>query len=84
MSIEVTRPTEGGVTITLPFNEAEVLLRAVGMVNAGNLREHAPTLMDVVNELLVEFGSSNKPGVRYGARLANGQAYIYDNENPPF
>lgn len=84
MSVEIVKPTEGGVTITLPYNEAEVLLRVVGAVNTGNLTEHAPNLLEVVNSLLQEFGASGNPSVRYGVRISYNQVYVFDNENPPF
>lgn len=82
MSVEITKPTKGGVKIELSYEDAEVLLRLVGLSNYGNLVEHSPDLNKVMDALLEEYGGVDEG--RYGARLSGNQAFIYDRENPPF
>ena len=80
MSIEITKPTEGNATITLPYDEAEILFRAVGHINTGSMRQHAPTLYETTTALLEEFGRSNDREARkYLVEPGRfGQMYIND------
>lgn len=74
---KVTLPTEGSVTLTLDWQEAEVLTRVVGLVNAGDLSKHAPTLYRLVTQLVEEFGRNNESEAEnYIAKTGMGQVYI--------
>lgn len=84
-NLNVQPPCEGTVTLELSWTDAEVLTRAVGMTNAGSLREHAPDLLAVIEDLVETFGR-NLDGERnrFEAHIRTNQVYIYDNQNPPF
>ena len=56
MSIQVIKPQAGKVKFDLPYDEAEILLRAVGMINYGSMRNEAPSLPAVGDALVTEFG----------------------------
>lgn len=84
-TFEITRPTEGRVVLNLDWQDAEIVLRLVGLANTGNLASHSQNLLSIVNSLVEEFGRDNgEANNRYGARISNGQVYIYDLLNPPF
>ena len=75
--ISVEKPTPGSVTIELPYDEAEVLCRAVGMVNTGNLRTHAPNLFEAVEKLVTEFGRNiDSEARRYMITSRAGQLFV--------
>lgn len=79
MSIEIITPQTGSVTISLSYAEAEYLCRAVGFVNAGNLKKHAPELNEVMDALLREYGRNiSDEANRYVADIQGGQVYITD------
>lgn len=84
MTVEIVAPTTGYVTLHLPYVEAEVLLRTVGLTNSGNLSEHAPTLYQAILKLVDEFGRPGDDDARFGTRISGDQVYVYDSENPPF
>lgn len=79
MSIHIEAPTQGGVTLKLSYHDAEILLRAVGLVNTGSLLQAAPQLLETVDTLLEEFGrNTNLEASRYVAEIINNQIYITD------
>lgn len=41
MSIEITKPTEGRVTLDMTYEDARVVARILGSVNYGDMRKHA-------------------------------------------
>lgn len=77
---DITAPAEGGVMLSLSWDDAEILTRLVGMTNSGNLIHHSPALADFV-ENMVEHVGRNDVGEarRYKAETKlNGQTYITD------
>jgi hypothetical protein len=73
----VTAPTDGGVTLNLDAKDAEILIRALGMVNVGNLRTFSPTLLAFVDDGVAAFGRTLRSEARaYGAEVIRGQVYI--------
>ena len=82
MIINITPPSDGEVSFTLSYEDAEILLRLIGLTNSDNLDAHAPEIANLVAALVSEYGRENEG--RYGARISNDQVYIWDNENPPF
>jgi len=76
---EINSPTDGGVTLTLPWADAEVLTRLVGMSNSGNLQKHSPLLHDFVQQMVEHVGRNNiNEANRYATEIRGGQVYISD------
>lgn len=80
--IEITAPTDGGVTLNLPWADAEVLTRLVGMCNTGNLRIVSPVLLDFVSQMNEHVGrNTDTEANRYLAEITAGQVYVLDAFN---
>lgn len=77
--IEIQEPSEGKVTLELTWDEAEILLRAVGMTNLGNLESVSPDLASAVDSMVDLFGRNNTNECRrYLSEIRNGQVYVID------
>lgn len=80
MSIDIKPRQEGSVTLELSWEEAEVLTRAVGMVNFGDLSRLAPVLSNDMEALLQVFGRNTvSEANRFVARVVGGQVYVSDD-----
>lgn len=44
MSIEITKPTAGRVTLDMSYEDARVVAAIIGSVNFGDFKKHAPEL----------------------------------------
>jgi hypothetical protein len=76
-AIEVTPPANGRVVLDLSWDDAEILLRALGMTNTGSMESVSPNLVSVVGELVKEFGRNNDIEARkYRATVLKSQVYI--------
>jgi hypothetical protein len=76
-TFEITKPVAGRVTLDLDMNDAEILMRAVGLVNAGNLSTVSPVLYEWVEEMVKVFGRNlNTEAKNYMAHSFSGQTYI--------
>lgn len=76
-SFEFVEPVEGKVTLTLSMKDAEILTRALGKTNTGNLSQYSPVLLDFVERMVKHFGRDLEgEAANYRALTFNGQVYI--------
>lgn len=85
MSINITPPTEGRVTLELSWDDAEVLSRLVGLVTGGNLKEFSLTLYEFVQQMNEHVGRNTQNEARkFVAKTAGPNQAVYLYENNPF
>jgi hypothetical protein len=79
MSIEVTPPVDGRVILDMNWEDAEILLRVLGMVNTVSLRTHSPDLLRAVERLIAQFGRSTpNEANRFLVEVSREQLFITD------
>lgn len=79
MDYEIVTPQEGKVTLELTWAEAEIVARAVGLINRGNLREHSEDLCVWVEAMVESIGrNTNSEANRYTIHVSSNQAYLHD------
>ena len=79
MHYEIVSPQEGKVTLNLTWAEAEIVARAVGLINSGNLRTHSPDLSDWVDAMTAVIGRNvTNEANRYLVKMSQQQAYLTD------
>jgi hypothetical protein len=77
MKYAIVPPEGGTVTLTLDWDDAEILVRALGMVNTGSLRHVSPNLDEFMTSALGIFGRNfDSEANRYIAESHNRQVYI--------
>lgn len=82
MNYDIVKPTKGRVTLDLSWKEAEILARAVGMVNYGNLKDKCPSLLDFITDMMEQVGrNTHEEARRYVAKVIGSQVYINDVES---
>lgn len=82
MIFDITPPTSGVVTLELSWDEAEIVTRALGLINAGNMRENAPNLCQFVESMVELVGRSNSSEARKFLVTSGrfNQMYIHELE----
>lgn len=80
MNLHIEKPSEGSVTIVMGYDDAEVLCRAVGMVNEGSLRTASPTLHSIMQTLLEEFSRNTSEARKYIGSVVAGQVYVDEKD----
>ena len=84
-AVEIVRPSDGQVTLTLSYEDAEILTRLIGRCNPGNLVAHSTTLYDAIHSLCEEFGEDDKDAAnRFYSAVIGQQVYVYDISYNPF
>lgn len=79
----IVPPEEGGVTLELSFDDAEILARVLGMTNTGNISRMSPALFDFVQHMTEVVGRNNLTEARkYHAFLGN-HMQVHVEELPP-
>lgn len=74
-SIEIVRPQEGEVTITMSYETASALTRVLGLVNTGS--SDLTGISKFSEALLAEFGNNDHPkGEWTYAKVSGGQIFI--------
>lgn len=77
MIYKIEPPTEGKVTVQLSWDDSEILLRALGWANSGNLGEFSPNLFRLFKELHSVFGrNTTQEANKYVSEVVGGQIYI--------
>lgn len=77
-NVEIVKPTEGTVTLTMSYEAASALTRLLGIVNGGVARKTG--LHDISAPLLSEFGVNDKPKGKYTqTEIRHGQIHIFEN-----
>lgn len=70
----IVPPAEGGVTLELSFDDAEMLTRVLGLTNTGNMSRMSPALFDFVQRMIEVVGRNDESEARkYHAFVGNHQ-----------